>query len=466
MNDQFSAWTDPDSEPTLPHMPRVPAPDDEDDAFAPTRPGSPPTAPQSGFDGATIPSPVPPVQGGYGPRPSPYAPPHNGPSYGSTPYSESAARERDRRRRVRTRKRRGSDWAWVIVAMALFGVTLVISLSVFVVLRSSRDANQTAEENGMVAAQATAMIIVPTTVSNLDSGSSGTAPTSEPQNDMGSVAIEPWDGHERFTILLMGWDRRPGDSPDAAYRTDTMMLVSLDPRTNSVGVLSIPRDLYVNVPGYSELQRVNSAYVLGELRQPGYGPQLTMETVQYNLGIRVHDYVIVDFNAFTTVIDAIGGIDVDVPYNISDSQYPDMYYGYDPFYITAGPHHLDGATALKYARTRHGSSDFRRAERQQQVVFAIRDKVLSVGNLPQLVVRAPTIWASIREGVRTGLSLDQLLRLAWYAKDIPSENIHTGVIDEQYISFYTTPSGASVVVPNRYRLGSLMVQVFGENYNE
>ncbi len=455
MEDDFFPKSDPDAEPTVPHMPRVPGLDDELDR---TLPHGVPAVPPAGGS-PSIPSP------GQG-YPTEAAPSPYGSPYGANTYQQSAARERDRRRRVRARKRRGGEWAWLIVAMALFGVTLVVSLSVFVVLRSGRNGSNVAEDDGMVAAQSTAVIVVPTMVPNLDVMNSGGGPGEEPDTNADGTTIEAWDGNERFTVLLMGWDRRPTDPPDAAYRTDTMMLVSLDPRTDSVGVLSIPRDLYVNVPGYSQLQRVNSAYVLGELRQPGYGPRLTMETVQYNLGMRIHDYVIVDFNAFITVVDAIGGIDVNVPYNISDPQYPNMYYGYDPFYITAGEHHLDGATALKYARTRHGSSDFRRAERQQQVIFAIRDQVTSLGNLPQLLISAPSIWASIQEGVKTGLSLDQLLRLAWYAKDVPGSNIRTGVIDEEFISFYTTPSGASVVVPNRYRLGPLMVSVFGENYNE
>ncbi len=439
MDERFPARSEQDPQSTVPHLPRVPA-DDEDAAL--TRPaGLPPVIPyprqQPAAGAAPLRAPLPEAR--------PAGPPE-------VPYQ----------RRARSRRRRGNEWAWLVVAMAMIGVTLVTSLSIFMILRSSR-ADAFVEDEGMVAASATSVVILPTAVPNFAVESAG---SEQPTLDPANLGIEPWNGTERFTILLMGWDRRPGDPPDAAYRTDTMMLASLDPTTGRIGVLSIPRDLYVNIPGYNQLQRVNSAYVLGELRQPGYGPRLAMETVQYNLGMRVHDYLIVDFNAFITVIDAIGGIDVTVETTINDPLYPDMYYGYDPFYLPAGQHHLDGATALKYARTRHGSNDFRRAERQQQVLFAIRDQVLNVGNLPQLVVAAPTIWASIRDGVRTGLTFDQLLRLAWYAKDIPPENIRTGVIDENYITFYTTPDGQAVVIPNRYALGPLMVEIFGENYNQ
>jgi LCP family protein required for cell wall assembly len=266
-------------------------------------------------------------------------------------------------------------------------------------------------------------------------------------------------------VLVVGLDRRPGET-GLAYRTDTMMLVSIDPASRSLGILSIPRDLYVAVPGYSEPQRVNTPMVLGEIRQPGSGPQLLMQTVQYNLGIRVNDYVAVDFNTFVTLIDTIGGVELDVPYTINDPLFPDMNYGYDPFYITAGIHQMDGRTALKYARTRHGDSDFRRAQRQQAVIYAIRDKILELDMLPQLIIQAPTLWNQLSSGISTGLQFDQIIQLALYLKDIPLDSMKTGVINEQYTLGYTTSDGASVLVPDRANIGPLMVEVFGASYSQ
>jgi len=367
---------------------------------------------------------------------------------------DSAARERMRRRRVSNRSG-GGEWAWVVIALTLLGVVVIVSMSVFVLLRASQ------AEPEFIAAAA-----LPTAVDARASlGLNGTPVQQLTLNDGRSITLIPWDGNSRFSVLVVGLDRRPGET-GLAYRTDTMLVVSLDPASNSLGVLSIPRDLYVEVPGYSELQRVNSPMVLGELRQPGFGPQLMMQTVQYNLGIRVHDYVAVDFNTFVKVIDTIGGVDIDVPYNISDPQYPDMNYGYDPFYIRAGLQHLDGLTALKYARTRHGDNDFQRAQRQQQVLYAIRDKILDLDMLPQLIVQAPTLWNDLSTGVSTGLTFDQIIQLALYLKDIPGENIKTGVIDEHYTIGYTTSQGASVLVPDRAQLGPLMVDVFGANYSQ
>jgi len=362
------------------------------------------------------------------------------------------------------RKRRLNQGAsgWSLVVAALFVVLIVVISSMALVLWMAL--TNTEQE-----VLPTAVVALPTPVDarldfsdtdvNLIAGSLLTL------SDGREIVIEPWDGESRFTILLMGLDRRPGET-GLGYRTDTMMLVSIDPQTDSIGILSIPRDLYVPVQGYSELQRVNTPMVLGELQRKGYGPTLAMQTVQTNLGIRVNDYAAVDFNGFIKFIDAIGGIEITLNYTINDPTYPNMYYGYDPFYLPPGTHQLDGATALKFARTRHGSSDFRRAQRQQQVLYAIRDRLLEPGVLPQLLIQAPTLYAQFQENISTGLTLDQMIQLTLYLKDVDPENIKTGVIDQRYVMNYSTPSGASVLIPNRSALGPLMVDVFGPDYNQ
>lgn len=406
----------------------------ENDADAPTVNGMLPVAP---------------------PPPKPRTTHYNEPIPPAPPLRDSAARERVRRRRVQSRNR-GGEWAWVVIALAVFSVVVVMSMSAFVLLRASQAKPEVIP---------TAAVVLPTPVDARDSGN--TIPVGEQitMSDGRNMVLTPWDGKTRFTVLVVGLDRRPGET-GLSYRTDTMMLVSIDPTLKTLGILSIPRDLYVEVPGYRELQRVNSPMVLGELQRPGYGPELMMQTVQYNLGIRVHDYVAVDFNTFITIVDAIGGLDMNIPYPISDPQYPDMNYGYDPFYIKAGFQHLDGKTALKYARTRHGDSDFARAQRQQAVLYAIRDRVLSLNMLPQLVAQAPTLWNAVSSGVSTGLSFEQMIQLVWYLKDVESNNIRTGVINEEYTAGYMTPGGAAVLVPDRARLGELMVGVFGVTYSQ
>jgi LCP family protein required for cell wall assembly len=372
-------------------------------------------------------------------------------------YRDSGIRERSRRRRA-SRGGGLSEWAWVVVAAALFGIVLVVSLGAVVVIR----ANQLPQE---ILPTADILASLPTPVV-ADSGASGAVlAESLIMPDGSNIRLTPWDGKSRFTMVLVGLDRRPGET-GLAYRTDTMMLISIDPATQRIGVLSIPRDLYVQIPGYGSLQRVNSPMVYGETRQPGYGPTLMMQTVQLNLGIRVHDYVAVDFKAFIDIVDAIGGITVTTNYTINDRLYPDMNYGYDPFYLPAGTHQLNGYDALRFARTRHGDSDIQRAERQQQTIMAIRDKVLNFGQLPSLIGQAPALWQSLSNNVYTGLTFEQLIQLGLYVKDIPSENITMGVIGFEYLLPYTTPDGASVLIPNRARLGELMLEVFGPTYTQ
>ncbi|MEO1440186.1 MAG: LCP family protein [Chloroflexota bacterium] len=378
------------------------------------------------------------------------------PSMSAYPARESDARRRNKKRRVQ-----GGTGGWTLVIISAVVVMFAVFSTVIVTLYITLG-NQPQE------VIPTAVLTLPTPV-NARQDFSGedfrlTAGSFLQLDDGREIIVEPWDGESRFTILMMGLDRRPGET-GLAYRTDTMMLFSIDPETNSVGILSIPRDLYVPVPGYSELQRVNSAMVLGELQRTGNGPNLAMQTVQNNLGIRVNDYFAVDFNAFIQFVDAIGGIEITINYTLNDPTYPNMYYGYDPFYLPAGTHQLDGATALKFARTRHGSSDFQRAQRQQQTLYAIRDKVLEPGVLAQLIVKSPTLYEQFEANVSTGLTLDQMINLALFLKDVPEENINTGVIDQRYIANYTTGSGAQVLIPNRSRLGPLMTEVFGENYN-
>lgn len=380
-------------------------------------------------------------------------------SAAAIPPRESDARKRARKRRVQG-KQQASGWVLVAISGVLVTIAVVSSMAVALYLTIAGQEQE----------------VLPTAVLELPTPFNARQDFSDVDyrlvagellqlDDGREIIIEPWDGESRFTVLMMGLDRRPGQT-GLAYRTDTMMLVSLDPVTNQIGILSIPRDLYVPVPGYSELQRVNSAMVLGELQRTGNGPNLAMQTVQNNLGIRVNDYFAVDFNGFIEFVDTIGGIEITTNYAISDPQYPNMYYGYDPFYLSAGTHQLDGATALKFARTRHGSSDFQRAQRQQEVLYAIRDRVLEPGVLAQLIVQSPTLFDQYQDNVATGLSLDQMIQITLFLKDIPRENISTGVIDQRYISNYQTSSGAQVLIPNRNRLGTLMVEVFGENYNQ
>ncbi len=382
--------------------------------------------------------------------PTLYPPP---PDSAETPLRERA-RRRDRQRKA------GADWAWVVIALVLLGIVALIGFALIVALRVSAQTTQPAAlDLAALPTPVDARIDYSNRVPSIREGSEITLA------DGRSLTLTGWDSESRVTLLLMGLDRRPGEG-GLAYRTDTMMLVSYDPLANSLGILSIPRDLYVAVPGYSALQRVNTPMVLGELQQTGFGPELAMQTIQYNLGIRVQEFVVVDFNAFITLVDVLGGVEIDIPYPIYDYEYPDMNYGFDPLIIESGRQTLDGINALKYARTRHNDSDFERARRQQAVLIAMRDHVLNLELLPNLIVQSPTLLATLSDDIYTSLSLDEMIQLALLLPDVPSENIRTGVIDANYITDFVTEDGAAVLVPIRERLAGLMADVFGADYSQ
>jgi len=226
-------------------------------------------------------------------------------------------------------------------------------------------------------------------------------------------------------------------------------------------MLSIPRDLWVPIPGYEE-GRINTAHYIGELDDyPGGGSALAAKTVQYNLGVPIHHYARVNFTAFEQLVDLIGGIDVYVEEEIADPIYPDEAHGYDPLYISAGWQHFNGEMALKYARTRHTvGGDFDRARRQQQVVLAVFEQATRPDLLPQLAPRAPELWNALQDSVATDLTLEEVIALAQLASEVDPEDIRYGVIDEHYTQFWTTPDGQQVLIPLRDQMRELRDYIF------
>ncbi|MDX1520143.1 MAG: LCP family protein [Anaerolineae bacterium] len=271
------------------------------------------------------------------------------------------------------------------------------------------------------------------------------------------VLLPDYEDKQRVNILLLGIDKRP----DELYsRTDTMILVTVDPNTRTAGMLSVPRDLWVSVPGFGE-DRVNKAYFLGDqFAYPGGGPALAMKTIQYNLGVPVHFYAQIDFQGFRDIVDTLGGIEIEVPQTIDDPLYPDNNYGYDPFYIEAGTHTLNGYDSLRYARTRATpGADFSRAKRQQQVLLAVRDKALRIGIVPKI----PELWNTMSDTVETDLQLVDILELAQLADEIQGEDIQSEVIDFNYTVDYIVPdTGAQVLLPLREKIGVLIEEMFPE----
>jgi len=208
-----------------------------------------------------------------------------------------------------------------------------------------------------------------------------------------------------LNVLVLGLDARAGEGFVA--RTDSVMMMGVQPAELDVSLLSIPRDLFVDTPGYG-LQRINTVNVLGEQDQPGSGARLAMQAVAQSFHIPVDRYMRINFDGFIAVVDALGGIDIEVPSLLIDYDYPTEDLGTMMIQFDPGWQHMDGERALAYARTRHADDDYRRAERQQQVMIALTQALVKPENWPRL----PAAASAFFQAVDTDLTLVDLLALA------------------------------------------------------
>lgn len=289
----------------------------------------------------------------------------------------------------------------------------------------------------------------------------GETPVAEtPSNLLGGYTA--WDGAQRVTILVMGLDYRDWEIGEGAPRTDTMILLTIDPLSKTAGMLSIPRDLFVSIPNFN-YERINTAYRQGEIYQyrdpaggPEGGPGLAIATVEQLLGVKIDFYAVVDFYAFEKVIDEIGGVTL----TVTDPILIDPVGEKPPRTLKPGTYTFPGDILLAYARARKTEGgDFDRARRQQDVIIGIRDRLLE--DIPGVIAKAPILYAELAEGVKTNMTLEQAIRLGLLAKDIPLESIRKGAIGEEQIVFFTTPTGDQVLKPRPDAIRVLRDYVFG-----
>lgn len=230
-------------------------------------------------------------------------------------------------------------------------------------------------------------------------------------------------------IVLLGSDQRPGSY---GYRTDSIMVVSIDPENGRVIMLSLPRDLYVYIPGW-RMERINAADAHG-------GFETLQQTLLYNLGIPVEYYVCINFGGFIAGIDTLGGIDVDVNGYLND-EYGGVYYEY-----FTGTYHMDGHQTLGYVRMRKTSSDFDRLRRQQEVVKAIVERVFSLDG----ITRLPELYEQFSYLFQTNMKITDLLGLVPIASDVAADkiDIESLAIDQSMVTSWRVPySGAAVLQP-------------------
>lgn len=271
--------------------------------------------------------------------------------------------------------------------------------------------------------------------------------------------LVPWDGVGRVTILLLGLDYRDWEARNEYSRSDTMILLTLDPLTLTAGILSVPRDLWVAIPGFKH-GKINTAYYLGDAYQlPGAGPGLAVKTVEQFLGVPINYYAQIDFGAFVSFIDEIGGVKIDVPEAITI----DLLGSGSATKKTLQPgvQVLPGEWALAYARARYTQGgDFDRARRQQQVIMGIRERILSADMLPTLIGKAGVLYEQLSAGIHTNLSLDAATKLAVLASRIPHGNIRQGVIDNKSVLFGKSPDELSILIPLVDKIHLLRDEIF------
>ncbi|MEE9616958.1 MAG: LCP family protein [Anaerolineae bacterium] len=258
-----------------------------------------------------------------------------------------------------------------------------------------------------------------------------------------------------INIVVLGSDRRP-DWDD--WHTDVVQIVSIQPALPAVTVISIPRDLYVYIPDFW-MSRVNFADMYGEMYgYEGGGPALVQQTLLYNLGIPVDHYVRTDFDGFTGIVDTLGGVDIPVHCRLQDYwPYPDENGEYPIKALEPGVHHMDGDTALWYARSRQTSSVFARERRQQQVLQAIWRRARSLDLLP----RIPELWEQARGLIVTDVEFGDVLTLAEVAFRLDEQNVRFRNIGYQHVIPWTTPKGGSVFLPNWEEIGPVVSEALG-----
>ncbi|MGB6836245.1 MAG: LCP family protein [Dehalococcoidia bacterium] len=266
----------------------------------------------------------------------------------------------------------------------------------------------------------------------------------------------------RINILVMGLDRRPREG-EAPARTDTLFVLTIDPHRKTAGILGIPRDLWVEIPGKhggTFEERINSAYVIGTVNNyDGGGPGLAMEVVEHTLDIPIHHYMVIDFEGFLEVIDGLGGIEVEVPEEIYDPYYSwtELPGDYDPQSFEAGLQHMDGRTALAYARIRRSSDDLDRIQRQQRIMFAVMDKALSL----DVLAHAVDLWREYKDAVDTDFNDLQIPGLAALAAQIPPDRVSALSLGPATVA-YITPEGAAILLADDQGIQRLVQALFSD----
>ena len=261
---------------------------------------------------------------------------------------------------------------------------------------------------------------------------------------------------ETDNYLILGIDPRPGD---LAWRTDTIMIAAVDHESNQIGIVSIPRDLWVDIPGYG-MGRINQADFLGESNKyPGGGPALVGKIIEDVLGVPTQHWVRIKQEGLVELVDALDGVDITLNCPLYElTPHPTKPGQYETFELPAGVNHLDGAAAKKFATFRYNSNDFYRGQRQQQLIWAIKERALQMDAITKL----PQLWRALQHTFQTDLGLLDAIRLARVGAALDAAAIHGLTFSNQAI-VYAEVGGAQVLrVGDQARLEEELNGVFAQ----
>lgn len=232
---------------------------------------------------------------------------------------------------------------------------------------------------------------------------------------------------DRINIALMGIG---GEGHDGPYLADTIMIVSLQPSTKKIAMISIPRDLLVEIPNFGWWKINNICYF--DQKENRYGA-LASQVLSNITGLPIHYYVRINFDGFEKIIDELGGVKINVDRAFTDYSYPAADYKYQTVHFDAGPQTMDGETALKYVRSRHGnngeSGDFARSKRQQKLIQAITERIFASDSNITLK-KIANIWNTIGKNIETNFSINELPQISKLARELDTQNIINIVLDD------------------------------------
>ena len=258
--------------------------------------------------------------------------------------------------------------------------------------------------------------------------------TPEAPNPLDLIA--DWPEDRPFSVLFLGLDRRPGEG---GGRTDAIILAHVEPRTRAATLVSIPRDICV-ANCRTDPFRINSVW-------QEEGADALRRRVANLLGVQVDYWVTLDFNGFKRLVDFFGGVEVDVESTIYDPSYPNATdTGFEPFHVEAGPNHFNGDKALRYVRTRHQDGAFAREVRQQQILLALVEQVIS----PQTLVESPAFLSELSNAFESNLPPDLVPSMAKLGMQIGSTRTVSGAIrpEDGMVRAVVADNGAYVLQPN------------------